>query len=94
MGHYDGADDHTGPNYVDYTGQYEAQDRAAVAQSVPRATEYTTSTMTSTLTRYTNGSAGQSRNSNALALEHAGRMITEQQMKNMAGVKATVSGSE
>ena len=72
MGHYDGADDHNDPNYVDYTGRYEAQDLTAMAQPVPRAPEHTTSTMTSALTGYSNGSAGQSRYSNAVALEHAG----------------------
>ena len=72
MGDYDGADYHNDPNHVDYTGQYEAQDRTAMAQPVPRATEHTISTMTSTLTGCTDGSAGQSRNSYAVAIEHAG----------------------
>ncbi|KAG7007062.1 hypothetical protein G7Y79_00011g029600 [Physcia stellaris] len=61
MGHYDGADDHNGTNYADYRGQYEAQGPAAVAQPVLPATEHATSTMTSTLTSFTNGSAGYPR---------------------------------
>lgn len=72
MGHHDGADDHNDPNYVDYRGQYEAQDRAAVAQRVPPATEHVTSTMTSTVTNFTNGSAGYPRTGNGVAIEHAG----------------------
>ena len=72
MGHYDGADDHNGTNYADYRGQYEAQGPAAVAQPVLPATEHATSTMTSTLTSFTNGSAGYPRTGNGVAVEHAG----------------------
>ena len=73
MGRFDGADDHNNAGYPDYTGQYEAQDQTAVAQPVPQPVYgQNTSTMTSTLTSYTNGSAEHSGLGNGMAIEHAG----------------------
>lgn len=73
MGRIDGANDHNNVGYPDYTGQYEAQDRTAVAQPVPQpVTGQNTSTMTSTVTGYTNGSAEHPGLGNGMAIEHAG----------------------
>lgn len=47
--------------------------RRAQAQPTPQpGTDQTTSTMTSTLTGYTNGSAGHAGFGNGVAIEHAG----------------------
>lgn len=73
MGNDNGANHRNDDNYVDYRGQYEAQDLRAVVQPVPQAaTDYPTSTMTNTMTGYANESAGYPRTGNGVAVEHAG----------------------